>query len=637
MAAFNSRTVDLEPEAADLKGITRSILLYDTIRAASETASGWLVLVMDSTATRRLSSVASMFDIMEENITLVEALEKRRQPFPDLEVIYLITPTMQSINRLCADFAHASKPMYGDVHLYFLSKVSDAGMMALQSAPELLQRVKTFKEINVDFLAIESQVFHLDEPSTFRELYVGAPPPSDLVPIPERWAGKLFTLCASVHELPIIRCKTNAANPMMEQVGTILLEMLQHYAQQAGSTWWYHGQAGHTERPQSTLLLLDRSDDPLSPAMHFCTYQAIVYDMLPIEGEVVTYMKEDDKGKKFQTSALLNENDDLWMKFRHKHIAEVIGEISEMLTEFRAKKQDIGPQGNLSLEEMGAVVKSLPEYKAQLAKFSQHAQIAHECMNHLSADNNALLNTIYEIEQTLSTGFDDDNKAMRLSSVLDSMVDQFISDDRNYKLRLAIILIASQRTALTDAERERMFSAANFSAQDRALLDNLRHLLVTTPPAPPVAAAATSRPKSRFFGLGKSKATSSQAAAAASAAQEEGDYLDRRFVVPIKGIAEALVTDRLDSDQYPRIPGQSTSAPSRPVAQSVRRNNPAWKNTSRPAFTGPRTLIFVGGGVTHAEMQAVYAVSEAHQKEILLGASTVLTPADYITELESMS
>lgn len=37
--------------------------------------------------------------------------------------------------------------------------------------------------------------------------------------------------------------------------------------------WWYHGQAGHTDRERATLLILDRAEDPLTPLIHEHTYQ----------------------------------------------------------------------------------------------------------------------------------------------------------------------------------------------------------------------------------------------------------------------------------------------------------------------------------------------------------------------------
>lgn len=38
-------------------------------------------------------------------------------------MIYLVTPTLETINLILRDFANPKKPRYGDVHLFFLSKV----------------------------------------------------------------------------------------------------------------------------------------------------------------------------------------------------------------------------------------------------------------------------------------------------------------------------------------------------------------------------------------------------------------------------------------------------------------------------------------------------------------------------------
>ena len=78
---------------------------------------------MDSEATKVLSSVVTMFDVMEERVTLVESLEKRRQRFPEMEVLYLLAPTIASAQRLVDDFPADAAPAYGDVNLCFLSKV----------------------------------------------------------------------------------------------------------------------------------------------------------------------------------------------------------------------------------------------------------------------------------------------------------------------------------------------------------------------------------------------------------------------------------------------------------------------------------------------------------------------------------
>ena len=88
------------------------------------TCEGWMLLVMDAVATRTISSVLGMYDIMEAKVTLVEQLTMARQPFREMEVIYLLSPTEESVSYVLNDFQSDRRANYGDVHLFFLSPVS---------------------------------------------------------------------------------------------------------------------------------------------------------------------------------------------------------------------------------------------------------------------------------------------------------------------------------------------------------------------------------------------------------------------------------------------------------------------------------------------------------------------------------
>lgn len=98
----------------------------------------WKVLVMDSTATRVISSVLTMYDIMEKKVTIVEQLAKNRQPFPEMDVIYLASPTVESAQKISGDFESAQKAKYGNVHIYFLDQVSSYTRQACPSLFYLL-------------------------------------------------------------------------------------------------------------------------------------------------------------------------------------------------------------------------------------------------------------------------------------------------------------------------------------------------------------------------------------------------------------------------------------------------------------------------------------------------------------------
>ena len=117
-----------------------------------------------------------MFDIMEDGVTLVENLTIGRQPLPHLDALYFVTPTEESVKNIIKDFSKPSTPQYNDVHLVFTSRVSDALMMKIKNCSLLLSRVKTFKELYLEYLANESQCFHFNMNTSINDLCV--PPTS---------------------------------------------------------------------------------------------------------------------------------------------------------------------------------------------------------------------------------------------------------------------------------------------------------------------------------------------------------------------------------------------------------------------------------------------------------------------------
>lgn len=63
--------LDDADNGTDMKSLTKRHLMQDVINEATNGCDGWLVLVVDAVATRVLSSVVKMYDIMENRITLV--------------------------------------------------------------------------------------------------------------------------------------------------------------------------------------------------------------------------------------------------------------------------------------------------------------------------------------------------------------------------------------------------------------------------------------------------------------------------------------------------------------------------------------------------------------------------------------
>jgi syntaxin-binding protein 1 len=62
-----------------------------------------------------------MSDILDQNVSMVEDLGKKREPSP-LVAVYFIQPSSASITQLIDDFS-TGQPLYPSVHVFFSSKV----------------------------------------------------------------------------------------------------------------------------------------------------------------------------------------------------------------------------------------------------------------------------------------------------------------------------------------------------------------------------------------------------------------------------------------------------------------------------------------------------------------------------------
>ncbi len=152
------------------------------------------------------------------------------------------------------------------------------------------------------------------------------------------------------------------------------------------------------------------------------------------------------KGKK--QDVILSDKDELWAKFKHLHIADVLEGLKAFLDEIKAKNPAVSQLGNKggeapSMKELGVLVKALPEYEAQLARYSQHHQLAQRCLRIIQARDNTLLNMINDVEQTLATGSDQEGAPLQLPTTIDAIIDFLMTDDVMLKLRLVLVLVAS--------------------------------------------------------------------------------------------------------------------------------------------------------------------------------------------------
>ncbi|KAL4227995.1 vacuolar protein sorting-associated protein 45 [Mactra antiquata] len=373
-----------------------------------DSGPGMKVLLMDKDTTSIVSMVYAQSEILQKEVFLFERIDSAgRETMKHLKCICFIRPTKENVDLLAQEL-RISK--YGQYYIYFSNVISKQDVKSLAEADDQ-EVVREVQEFFGDYIAVNPHLFTLNIIGCYRGIDW---PPSVL----KRTSLGLSSVLLSLKKCPMIRYQNSS-------------EMAQKLADSIQQS--INKEAGLFDFRQPDvapiLLILDRSDDAVTPMLNQWTYQAMVHELLEINNNRVNLSQVPGISKDLQEVVLSAEHDEFYANNMYMNFGEICNNIKELMDEFQTKSKSRAKVE--SIADMKAFIENYPQFKKMSGTVSKHVTVVGE-LSRLVGKTSLL--EVSETEQELVCKGDHSASLQKIKTLLhDNKVQQID------KLRLVML------------------------------------------------------------------------------------------------------------------------------------------------------------------------------------------------------
>uniref|UniRef100_A0A8C4ZU69 Vacuolar protein sorting-associated protein 45 n=1 Tax=Gadus morhua TaxID=8049 RepID=A0A8C4ZU69_GADMO len=372
--------------------VTLAVKQYVT-RMIEDSGPGMKVLLMDKDTTSIVSMVYTQSEILQKEVYLLERIDSQnRDNMKHLKAICYLRPTKENVESLIQELR---RPKYSVYFIYFSNVISKSEIKALAEADEQ-EVVAEIQEFYGDFIAVNPHLFSLNLQGVARGRSWD---PTMLA----RSTQGLTSVLLALKKCPVIRYQLSSdmAKRLAESVKLIITKEYELF------------DFRKTEVPP-LLLILDRSDDAITPLLNQWTYQAMVHELLGLNNNRIDLSRVPGISKDLREVVLSADNDDFYANNLYLNFGEIGTNIKNLMEDFQKKKPK-GQQRLESISDMKAFVDSYPQFKKMSGAVSKHVTVVGE-LSRLVAERQLM--EVSEVEQELACQNDHSSAQQKVRRLL---------------------------------------------------------------------------------------------------------------------------------------------------------------------------------------------------------------------------
>uniref|UniRef100_A0A673HNP9 Vacuolar protein sorting-associated protein 45 n=1 Tax=Sinocyclocheilus rhinocerous TaxID=307959 RepID=A0A673HNP9_9TELE len=312
------------------------------------------VLLMDKETTSIVSVVYTQSEILQKEVYLFERIDSQnRDNMKHLKAICFLRPTKENVEHLIQELR---RPKYSVYFIYFSNVISKSEIKALAEA---------------------------DEQEVVAEVQGRSWEP---IVLPRVTQG-LTSVLLALKKCPMIRYQLSSdmSKRLAESVKQIITKEYELF------------DFRKTEVPP-LLLILDRSDDAITPLLNQWTYQAMVHELLGLNNNRIDLSRVPGISKDLREVVLSADNDEFYANNLYLNFGEIGTNIKNLMEDFQKKKPK-DKQKLESISDMKAFVDNYPQFKKMSGTVSKHVTVVGELSRLVSERQ---LMEVSEVEQELA-------------------------------------------------------------------------------------------------------------------------------------------------------------------------------------------------------------------------------------------